>query len=57
MSTDYATIAASARQIAYCSIAVTCAVFYDYGHTFPREVDFVWTKPWTLASILYLGVC
>jgi len=38
------------------SLAMVTVVVYDYILTFPREVEYVWNKPWTWVSTLFLVV-
>ncbi|KAF8126692.1 hypothetical protein EV363DRAFT_559280 [Boletus edulis] len=44
------------------SLVVVTAVAYDYILNFSREVDYIWCKPWTSVSTIfvivrYIGLC
>jgi len=46
----------------YITLAVATAVLYDYILTFSRELDYIWCRPWTWVSTLfvvvrYVGLC
>jgi len=46
----------------YITLAVATAVLYDYILTFSRELDYIWCRPWTWVSTLfvvvrYIGLC
>ncbi|KAF8452705.1 hypothetical protein L210DRAFT_2052888 [Boletus edulis BED1] len=46
----------------YVTLGIITAVVYDYILTFPDEVEYIWNKPWTRVSTLYIlvrycGVC
>ncbi|KAN0082464.1 hypothetical protein V8E55_008259 [Tylopilus felleus] len=40
----------------YLSAAVMTAVIYDYVLVFPREVNYVWLRSWTVVSTLFVVV-
>ncbi|KAF8442244.1 hypothetical protein L210DRAFT_938731 [Boletus edulis BED1] len=40
----------------YTTLAVLTAVGYDYILTLTNEIEYIWTKPWTWVSTLYLLV-
>ncbi|KAF8119702.1 hypothetical protein EV363DRAFT_1196235 [Boletus edulis] len=46
----------------YLTFVVITAVVYDYILTFSREIEYIWCKPWTRVSamfvvIRYIGLC
>ncbi|KAI9567455.1 hypothetical protein HD554DRAFT_2107325 [Boletus coccyginus] len=41
----------------YGSLALVTVVLYDYVLTFSSEVHYVWHKPWTWVSTLFVLVC
>ncbi|KAF8125332.1 hypothetical protein EV363DRAFT_638843 [Boletus edulis] len=46
----------------YLTFVVITAVVYDYVLTFSREIEYIWCKPWTRVSamfvvIRYIGLC
>ncbi|KAF8438420.1 hypothetical protein L210DRAFT_2264257 [Boletus edulis BED1] len=46
----------------YTSVVTLTAVIYDYTLTFSGEVDYIWHRPWTCVStmfvlIRYIGLC
>ncbi|KAI9459278.1 hypothetical protein HD554DRAFT_2137464 [Boletus coccyginus] len=45
------------RTLDYVSLAKIAAVIYDYSLTFSREVHYVWHKPWTWVSTIFVLVC
>ncbi|KAF8452879.1 hypothetical protein L210DRAFT_2061513 [Boletus edulis BED1] len=40
----------------YASLIVVTVVVYDYILTFSREIEYVWCKPWTWVSTMFLVV-
>jgi len=50
-------------QLSNCvSLVIVTAIAYDYILTFSREMEYIWNKPWSLVSTLfvivrYLGLC
>ncbi|KAI9457547.1 hypothetical protein HD554DRAFT_1769883 [Boletus coccyginus] len=40
----------------YISVVIVTAILYDYFLTFSREIDYVWCKPWSWVSIMYILV-
>ncbi|KAF8558536.1 hypothetical protein OG21DRAFT_1068460 [Imleria badia] len=40
----------------YISLVIVTAVSYDYCHTFSQEVNYIWQRPWTWVSTLFLLV-
>ncbi|KAF8122303.1 hypothetical protein EV363DRAFT_1456629 [Boletus edulis] len=40
----------------YLSIASVAVVVYDYTLTFSRELDYVWFRPWTWVSTMFVVV-
>ncbi|KAF8558534.1 hypothetical protein OG21DRAFT_1068401 [Imleria badia] len=38
----------------YISLAIITAVSYDYCLTFSKEVTYIWQRPWTWVSTLFL---
>ncbi|KAN0080107.1 hypothetical protein V8E55_009673, partial [Tylopilus felleus] len=41
----------------YISLVITTAVIYDYLLVFAREVNYVWHRPWTWVSTMFVVVC
>ncbi|KAI9457051.1 hypothetical protein HD554DRAFT_1830403 [Boletus coccyginus] len=55
-------ILASLQQADYLALVIVTAVVYDYTLTFSREIEYIWNRPWTFVSYLfvlvrYLGLC
>ncbi|KAF8135139.1 hypothetical protein EV363DRAFT_1322588 [Boletus edulis] len=53
---------ASFRQNDYVTVTILTTVGYDYVLTFSNEVEYIWSKPWTWVSALfvcvrYFGLC
>jgi hypothetical protein len=44
----------SLQQNNYVSVAILSAVGYDYVLTFFDEIEYIWTKPWTWVSTLFI---
>jgi len=40
----------------YVSLIVVTVVVYDYILTFSKEIEYVWCKPWTWVSTIFLVV-
>ncbi|KAF8547053.1 hypothetical protein OG21DRAFT_1490564 [Imleria badia] len=38
------------------AVAILTAVGYDYVLTFSNEIEYIWTKPWTWVSMLFILV-
>jgi len=38
----------------YVVVAIITAVGYDYLLTFPQEIEYMWSKPWTWVSMLFI---
>ncbi|KAI9570974.1 hypothetical protein HD554DRAFT_2080217 [Boletus coccyginus] len=38
------------------ALAVITAVGYDYILTFSNEIEYIWNKPWTWASMLFVFI-
>ncbi|KAF8545985.1 hypothetical protein OG21DRAFT_1518414, partial [Imleria badia] len=45
------------QQNNYLSLAMLVAAAYDYVLTFSDEIEYIWTKPWTWVSTLFILVC
>ncbi|KAF8428915.1 hypothetical protein L210DRAFT_3563711 [Boletus edulis BED1] len=46
----------------YITLVIITAVVYDYVLTFSREIEYIWCKPWTRVSAMfvvvrYIGLC
>ncbi|KAG2365606.1 hypothetical protein BDR07DRAFT_1459074 [Suillus spraguei] len=46
----------SYRVSSYFIVAACVGVAYDWALTFGQEVELVWRQPWSLMTVLYLGV-
>ncbi|KAI9459539.1 hypothetical protein HD554DRAFT_2136627 [Boletus coccyginus] len=46
----------SLQQNNYVSLAMLVAAAYDYVLTFSDEIEYIWTKPWTWVSTLFILV-
>ncbi|KAN0092678.1 hypothetical protein V8E55_003462 [Tylopilus felleus] len=46
----------SLQQNDYATVAVLTAVAYDYVLTFPYEIKYIWSKPWSWVSTLFIFV-
>ncbi|KAF8554013.1 hypothetical protein OG21DRAFT_1497329 [Imleria badia] len=44
------------QQNDYVTLAILTAVGYDYVLTFSNEIEYIWTKPWTWVSTLFILV-
>ncbi|KAF8452718.1 hypothetical protein L210DRAFT_2053440 [Boletus edulis BED1] len=40
----------------YISLVIATAVIYDYFLTISNEVAYIWKRPWTIVSTLFLLV-
>ncbi|KIJ63566.1 hypothetical protein HYDPIDRAFT_40976 [Hydnomerulius pinastri MD-312] len=49
-------ILANLQLDACISLVIASAVTYDYILTFPQEIEYVWKRPWTFMSSLFLVV-
>jgi len=38
----------------YVMVAIITAVGYDYLLTFPQEIEYIWNRPWTRVSTLFI---
>ncbi|KIK97396.1 hypothetical protein PAXRUDRAFT_824983 [Paxillus rubicundulus Ve08.2h10] len=54
MDSDLQSILATFQFGNYLCAALVTAIAHDYILTFPREVDYVWKRPWTSMSTLFL---
>ncbi|KAF8442262.1 hypothetical protein L210DRAFT_3536182, partial [Boletus edulis BED1] len=50
-------VLASFRQNDYVTVTILTTVGYDYVLTFSNEVEYIWSKPWTWVSALFVCVC
>jgi len=62
MSSDLQSTLQSIQLGNYASVMVFTAVGYDYFLTFSREINYVWCRPWSWVSTMfilvrYLGLC
>ncbi|KAF8122320.1 hypothetical protein EV363DRAFT_1182945 [Boletus edulis] len=62
MSSDLQSLLESVVLNNYITLVIITAVVYDYVLTFSREIEYVWCKPWTRVSamfvvIRYIGLC
>jgi len=49
-------------QVNYSSLVINTVMVYDYILTFSTEIEYIWNKPWTRMSTLfvivrYIGLC
>ncbi|OCH84185.1 hypothetical protein OBBRIDRAFT_839898 [Obba rivulosa] len=44
----------SIRAETYCGVAASALVFYDYASTMSREVQFMWRRPVSIVTVLFL---
>ncbi|KAF8548208.1 hypothetical protein OG21DRAFT_1489594 [Imleria badia] len=56
MSSDLQSALELLRMNDYASVVVITAVIYDYFLTFSRELEYVWHRPWTWVSTLFVMV-
>ncbi|KAF8558549.1 hypothetical protein OG21DRAFT_1070684 [Imleria badia] len=56
MSDDLQSLVAGLQLTNYISIATTTAIVYDYFITLPKEIRYVWDRPWTRVSTLFVVV-
>ncbi|KAF8128540.1 hypothetical protein EV363DRAFT_1221139 [Boletus edulis] len=62
MSSELQSAVSSIVENNYVTLVILTAVGYDYILTFSEEIEYIWNKPWTRVSILfvlvrYLGLC
>ncbi|KAF8444574.1 hypothetical protein L210DRAFT_3642836 [Boletus edulis BED1] len=62
MSSDIQTILELIVLNNYTSLILVTGVVYDYILTFPGEIEYIWCKPWTWVSTMfvvvrYIGLC
>jgi len=62
MSSALQSVLTSLQQNDYTTLAILTAVGYDYVLTFSNEIEYIWSKPWTWVSTLfilvrYFGLC
>ncbi|KAF8125321.1 hypothetical protein EV363DRAFT_638327 [Boletus edulis] len=62
MSSDLPSVLKLLQLNNYTSVVIVTAVTYDYFLTLSREIDYVWCKPWTWISTMfvlvrYVGLC
>ncbi|KIJ07006.1 hypothetical protein PAXINDRAFT_19792 [Paxillus involutus ATCC 200175] len=56
MSSEIQSVVASLQLNDYIAAVMTTAVGYDYLLTFSREVEYVWKRPWSWVSTLFIVV-
>ncbi|KAN0092676.1 hypothetical protein V8E55_003460 [Tylopilus felleus] len=56
MSSALQSVLTSLQQNNCVTLAVLTAVGYDYVLTFSDEIEYIWTKPWTWVSTLFVMV-
>ncbi|KAF8553941.1 hypothetical protein OG21DRAFT_1164412 [Imleria badia] len=44
------------RQNDYVALGIITAIGYDYVLTFSNEIEYIWNKPWTCVSMLFILV-
>ncbi|KAG9311477.1 hypothetical protein JVU11DRAFT_8592 [Chiua virens] len=44
------------QEVDYTALAILTAVGYDYMLTLPDEIEYIWSKPWTCVSALFIMV-
>ncbi|KAF9231089.1 hypothetical protein BU15DRAFT_82847 [Melanogaster broomeanus] len=54
MASDLQSILASIQMNDYASVVVASAVGYDYILTFPSEIEYIWKRPWSWVSTLFV---
>jgi len=54
MSSDIQSALAQQRLNYYTALVISVAIGYDYCLTFSKEVTFIWQRPWTRVSTLFL---
>ncbi|KAF8131832.1 hypothetical protein EV363DRAFT_1164341 [Boletus edulis] len=62
MSSDIQSTLESLVLYNYLSVASITVVVYDYSNTISREIEYIWLKPWTWVSTMfvvvrYIGLC
>ncbi|KAF9232808.1 hypothetical protein BU15DRAFT_67125 [Melanogaster broomeanus] len=57
MSSDLQSVLASIQLNDYISVAIATALGYDYLLTFAQEIEYVWKRPWSWVSTLFIVVC
>ncbi|KAF8126809.1 hypothetical protein EV363DRAFT_1173849 [Boletus edulis] len=56
MSSDVQSALARLQWIDYGSLVIVIAISYDYCLTFSREVIYIWKRPWTSVTTLFLVI-
>ncbi|KAF8452747.1 hypothetical protein L210DRAFT_3755748 [Boletus edulis BED1] len=56
MSNDLQSIAAAMQLNNYVSVTIPTVIVYDYIITLPREINYIWSRPWTWISTLFLVI-
>jgi ACR3 family arsenite efflux pump ArsB len=56
MTSDLQSAVELLRTNDYVSLIILTAILYDYVLMFSREVDYIWHKPWSWVSTMYVLV-
>ncbi|KAF8452685.1 hypothetical protein L210DRAFT_2051569 [Boletus edulis BED1] len=56
MSSELQSAVSSIVENNYVTLVILTAVGYDYILTFSEEIEYIWNKPWTRVSILFVLV-
>ncbi|KIJ06838.1 hypothetical protein PAXINDRAFT_19964 [Paxillus involutus ATCC 200175] len=56
MSAEIQSTLASIQLNDYVSVAIATAVVYDFILTFTNEIEYVWKRPWSWVSTLFVAV-
>ncbi|KIJ64936.1 hypothetical protein HYDPIDRAFT_28282 [Hydnomerulius pinastri MD-312] len=56
MASEAAAVYAGLQFNNYVSVGIVAAVSYDYILTFLQEVEYIWLRPWTLMSMMFLVI-
>ncbi|KAF8452756.1 hypothetical protein L210DRAFT_2055581 [Boletus edulis BED1] len=54
MASDVQSLLSQLQLNNYTSLVIVVAISYDYCLTFSREVTYIWQRPWTKVSTLFL---
>ncbi|KAF8442136.1 hypothetical protein L210DRAFT_3644296 [Boletus edulis BED1] len=56
MSSDVQSVLAQLQLNDYISVVILTAISYDYCLTFSKEIAYIWQRPWTRVSTLFVVV-
>ncbi|KAF8439988.1 hypothetical protein L210DRAFT_2194199 [Boletus edulis BED1] len=54
MSSDSQSLVATLLFDNYLALVITTAVTYDYVITLPKEINYIWNRPWTFVSLMFI---